>query len=105
MIRAKIDKILGGALAVILSAMVVDVVWQVMSRYLFASPSIFTDELAAFLLIWLGILGGAYVYGQGEHLAISFVAEKFSPSMQLRIKAFVEVVVLLFALSVMVVGG
>ena len=85
--------------------MVVDVVWQVVSRYIVANPSTFTDELASFLLIWLGILGGAYVYGKGEHLAISFLVDKCAPSTQRWIKLSVESVILFFALSVMVIGG
>ncbi len=103
--RNKIDKILEWMLCIILGAMVIDVVWQVVSRYVVANPSTFTDELASFLLIWLGILGGAYVYGKGEHLAINFVVGKFSPSTQKWIKLSVESVILLFSLTVMVIGG
>ena len=103
--RNKIDKFLEWTLCIILAAMVVDVVWQVVSRYIVANPSTFTDELASFLLIWLGILGGAYVYGKGEHLAISFLVDKCAPSTQRWIKLSVESVILFFALSVMVIGG
>lgn len=103
--RKKIDKGLEVILCVILSLMVIDVVWQVASRYLFLSPSSFTDELAAFLLIWIGILGGAYVYGKAEHLAIDILVEKSSASSKRKLKIVVESIVLLFSLSVMIVGG
>lgn len=105
MIRSTIDKFLEWALGAILTVMVLDVTWQVLSRYVFASPSTFTDELAAFLLIWLGILGGAYVYGKGEHLAISFLAEKGSPETQVKIKMLTEFVALCFGFIVMFIGG
>ncbi len=103
--RKKLDTILEWSLCTILAIMVIDVTWQVLSRYVVGSPSTFTDELASFLLVWLGILGGAYVYGRGEHLAISFIAEKFSIVSQRRTRLFVEFVVLMFSFWVMLVGG
>ncbi len=103
--RKGLDVILEWGLCIILTAMVFDVTWQVLSRYVFGAPSTFTDELASFLLIWLGVLGGAYVYGKGEHLAIGFIAEKFSPKTKRYIQLTVEVIVLMFSLLVMVVGG
>ncbi len=105
MIRRYLDKILEWTLCTILIVMVVDVTWQILSRYAFNNPSSFTDELASFLLIWLGILGGAYVYGKGEHLSINFLVEKYNAKYQFAIKVAVESLVLLFSLSVMVVGG
>lgn len=105
MIRKTVDKWLEWALCFILSAMVIDVVWQVASRYLLASPSSFTDELAAFLLIWVGILGGAYVYGKGEHLAIDILVERSAPKTKKMLKITIECVVLSFGFTVMLVGG
>lgn len=103
--RSKIDKFLEWSLIVILAVMVIDVVWQVLSRYLLTNPSIFTDELASFLLIWLGILGGAYVYGRGEHLAIGLLVEKTKPETQIKIAMLVELIIILFSVTVMVIGG
>ena len=34
------------------------------SRYILANPSSFTDELARYLMIWVGVLGAAYVAGK-----------------------------------------
>ncbi|MFR9603081.1 MAG: TRAP transporter small permease [Rikenellaceae bacterium] len=105
MIREKIDKAMEWTLGAILSVMVIDVLWQVLSRYVFVNPSTFTDELASFLLIWLGVLGGAYVYGKNEHLSISFLVDKLSDNKKRAVKASVEIIVLLFSFCVMVVGG
>ena len=105
MMRKIVDKWLEWALCIILASMVVDVVWQVASRYLLASPSSFTDELAAFLLIWVGILGGAYVYGKGEHLAIDILVERSGSKMKRVLKIAIECVVLSFSFTVMVIGG
>ena len=49
-----------------LTILVFTVAWQVISRYVFNSPSIFTDELARFLLMWIGMLGATYALEQRD---------------------------------------
>ena len=63
-IRTQVDAFVGKLLVLILGVMVINVLWQVFSRYFTDSPSSFTDELARYLMIWLGILGAAYVGGR-----------------------------------------
>ena len=104
-IRQKIDKIIEFALISIMSILVIDVLWQVFSRYVLADPSSFTDELAGFLLIWVGLLGAAYVAGKNEHLAIDLLLQKTKGAKKRRLQIFINVIVGVFALFVMVVGG
>ena len=88
-----------------MTVLVVDVLWQVFSRYLLSSPSSFTDELAGYLLIWVGVLGAAYVEGRLEHLAIDILLQR-SPEKRKRVlELIIRVMIFLFALSVMVIGG
>lgn len=104
-IRQKIDKVIEIALVSIMSILVIDVLWQVFSRYVLATPSSFTDELAGFLLIWIGLLGAAYVAGQNEHLAIDLLLQKLKGTKQRRLQIFINAIVGVFALFVMVFGG
>lgn len=104
-IREKIDKVLEYAVIIFLSVLVIDVLWQVISRYLLSSPSSFTDELAGFLLIWVGMLGAAYVHGKQEHLAIDLLLQRSSPERQRILIILINVLIFLFALMVLVVGG
>jgi TRAP-type C4-dicarboxylate transport system permease small subunit len=101
----KLNRILEIFLVILMSVLVIDVLWQVFSRYLLSSPSSFTDELAGFLLIWVGVLGAAYVSGRKEHLAIDILLQKSPPARQKRLQYLIHVLVLLFAASVMVLGG
>ena len=59
----KLNRILEIILIALLGIMVLNVSWQVFSRYVLANPSSFTDELARYLMIWLGVMGTAYVSG------------------------------------------
>ncbi|MBT8100826.1 MAG: TRAP transporter small permease subunit, partial [Gammaproteobacteria bacterium] len=58
-----------------------------------------------FLLIWIGMLGAAYAYRQGSHLGIDLLANKLAAPGQQRLHRIVHIVCLLFAASVLVVGG
>jgi TRAP-type C4-dicarboxylate transport system permease small subunit len=100
-----LDKSLKFALAILMTAMVTSVVWQVLSRYLFVVPAAWTEELARFLLIWIGMLGAAHAYRHGSHLGIDLLAEKFGASGQRMLHRLIHTVCLLFAASVLVVGG
>ena len=53
--RKIIDKGLELSLIFLMAFLVVDVLWQVLSRYILVSPSSVTDELAGYLLIWVGL--------------------------------------------------
>ena len=104
-IQHKINRILEVFLVILMSVLVVDVLWQVASRYILSSPSSFTDELAGFLLIWVGVLGASYVAGRKEHLAIDILIQRSSPARQRMLLYIIYSLIFLFALSVMVTGG
>ena len=105
MVRRKIDKLLSRLLITIMALMVINVLWQVFSRYVLGMASAFTDELARYFMIWLGIFGAAYVSGQNAHVAIDFLPSKLNAKKQQRLKVMVHMVVLLFAFFALVIGG
>jgi TRAP-type C4-dicarboxylate transport system permease small subunit len=101
----KLNRVLEVFLVFLMTVLVLDVLWQVFSRYLLSSPSSFTDELAGFLLIWVGVLGAAYVAGRKEHLAIDILIQRSPPARQRLLLYLIHSLIFLFALSVMVTGG
>lgn len=104
-LRNKVDKILANILIIIMSIMVINVLWQVFTRYIMNDPSSFTDELARYLMIWIGILGAAYVSGKNMHVAINVLPEKFSISTQKKITLFVNILIIVFVFSALIIGG
>ena len=104
-IRNKVDKVLANTLIIIMSVMVINVLWQVFSRYILENPSSFTDELARYLMIWIGILGAAYVSGKNMHVAIDVLPKKFSKSTQKKITRFVNLLIIAFVFTALIVGG
>ena len=99
-----LSKFLEFALVFIFVILVVDVLWQVIARY-GKINSDFTEELSRFLLIWLSVLATAYSRSYKGQMAIDFVYEKFSERNKYRISLFIEVCIIAFSLSIMIVGG
>jgi len=104
-LRKKIDITIEKVLVLILAVMVINVLWQVFSRFIVGNPSSFTDELARYLMIWLGVLGAAYVSGQNMHVAINVIPSKSSVRSQKKMKLIVHILVITFCLLALVIGG
>jgi len=103
-IKTKIDTLLGKILITIMGLMVINVLWQVFTRFVLGDPSSFTDELAR-LMIWLGVLGAAYVSGKNMHVAIDLLPSRANQKRKARMRATVDVLIILFAFAALVVGG
>ncbi|MBT8301523.1 MAG: TRAP transporter small permease [Maribacter sp.] len=104
-IRKTIDKFLANFLVIIMAIMTINVLWQVASRYILGSPSSFTDELARYLMIWIGILGAAYVSGRNMHVAIDVLPRRLRQNTQKKLMLIVRILIILFCLVAMVIGG
>lgn len=100
-----INTILERILVFLMGFMVLNVLWQVISRYIPVFPNSFTDELARYLLIWVGILGAAYATGKHMHLALDLLPEKLQGVAKFRLMIFINSLVTIFAFLVMVIGG
>lgn len=104
-LREYVDSVLEKLLIVLMSILVIDVLWQVTSRYILSSPSSFTDELAGFLLIWVSLFGAAYVTGKKEHLAIDLLLQKLDEEKKIKLELFIHLMIFMFAFFVLLVGG
>ncbi|MDG2396292.1 MAG: TRAP transporter small permease [Flavobacteriaceae bacterium] len=99
-----VDKFVEVILICILVLMVMSVLWQVYTRFLTNNPSSFTDELSRYLMIWLGILGSAYLAGKNEHVAINYFSLKFK-SFNKIIELLILFSIILFAFFGLLIGG
>lgn len=104
-LRRNIDRLLGFVICVLMGAMVINVLWQVFTRFVLRNPSSFTEEAARYMMIWVGLLGSAYATGQKAHLALDLFTSKLQGARKRASEIFIRSVVLLFALGVLVGGG
>jgi len=101
-----LNRLIETFLVVIFGLLVIDVVWQVVSRYVVGQSSSFTEEFARFALIWLTVLGAAYINGSKEgHLSMDFLLLKLPEKKKVKRKKVIQILMALFALIIMVLGG
>lgn len=104
-IKSVFDKILNVLSTITLAIMSVLVVYQVVTRYVFKSPSAISEPLAQYLFVWLIMFGSAYVYGSREHLTIDILKDKFSPKMYMIVEVITNICLFIFIAIVCVWGG
>jgi TRAP-type C4-dicarboxylate transport system, small permease component len=102
-LKAHVDRVLGAVVATLMGLAVVNVLWQVFTRFVLNDPSAFTDELARYLLIWVGLLGSSYATGQRLHLAIDLLPTLLTGRARQILQLVIDTSVLVFALGIM--GG
>lgn len=100
-----VDAVLTRFLIVLMLCLVGSVLWQVISRYIFASPSSWTEEVARFLLIWISLMGAVYAFRTGMHLGLDVLPKKFEGRKAFALKVFSLALVMLFSATVLVAGG
>ena len=77
---------------------------KIYSNYI-NSPSTISEELLRYCLIWLAMLGSAYMFGLREHISMTFLVEKFNENAIQKLSILSEVVIIIFSLTVLVYGG
>lgn len=100
-----LDRVFRALLVWLLVLMVASVAWQIISRYFLASPSLWTEELSRFLLIWLGLLGGSYAYSNGMHLGLDLLGPRLTVAARRRQQFAIHGLVIGFAAVVLIKGG
>lgn len=73
------------------------VCYEVVARYVFNSPTIWTMEVAVYILVWFGFVSMAFVQKNERHIRIDLIIGKFSPRMRAYWDAFSMVFTLFFA--------
>ena len=116
-------RLLEGVIILAMALLVFDVLWGVISRvlgtfrawlagahqfnatFLPSGQSPWTEELARFLLIWVGMLGAALAFGKNAHLGMDYFVGKLHQDVRRWMRVFTWLVVLFFAWAVLCQGG
>ena len=74
----------------------------VVSRYVFDSPLIWTDELATFLFLWLAMLGAVVALRRDGHMRLTTLRQLVRPRLGNWLGAVAALVVIVFVLEILV---
>jgi len=92
-------------LAFLLAVLVCDVLLGVVSRYGFGAQVKWTEELARYLLVWIGIVGAAAAFARKKHLGLDILVMFFPESSRRKTAVIAHSVCLFFTLVVFLYGG
>lgn len=103
--RKTLDNILKVLTGASLLIMFILVVWQVFTRYVLNNPSTWSEELVAYLFAWSTLFVASLVVSEKGNMNIPVLVEKREPKTQKVLKIFGELMILIFSLTVLTVGG
>ena len=105
MLRKRLDKTLGSLCCLLLAVMVCIACWQVISRYIIGVPSTTSEELLRFSLVWISMLGMAFVAGKNQHISLTLFVDKVPPEIQRWWMIILQVTFAAFSIWVLIIGG
>ena len=76
--RLFLENALGKLLVLLFLATILAVIWQVIGRYVLETPSSATEEVARFLLIWIGMLSSAYAFARKMHVGVDLISSRLN---------------------------
>ncbi|MDD7305419.1 MAG: TRAP transporter small permease [Peptoniphilaceae bacterium] len=100
-----IDKFLEIICIIVFSLMVIATTYQVIVRYIFKSPSAYSETITRYLFVWLILYSAAYIFGKKDHIYIGILRNKLEGNKRKILEIIIELVIIAFAAIVMVYGG
>ena len=104
-IKTVLDKVITVVCVVFFIAMVILTTYQVVTRYVFNSPSSVSEVLTRYLFVWLILLSATYVFGQRDHICITALKNMFTGTSLKIVNIFGECVVIVFSVLILIYGG
>jgi len=78
--------------------------YEICMRELFREPTIWTNEITSYLLVWVGLLGVVYAYDKETHVRVDIVYRRLSTRVQEFCDLITTILMLLFALCICIYG-
>ena len=104
-IRKGLDNLLTFLCVFLFAVMVIIGTYQIVVRYFFNSPSTVSEELLTYSFTWMALFSGALVFGKRDHMRMGFLADKLTGKKRMILEIVIEVLIFLFTLAVLVIGG
>ncbi|MEX3022127.1 TRAP transporter small permease [Kluyvera sp. STS39-E] len=104
-IRKGLDRLLEVVCCLVLAMMVAVSCWQVISRYIVGQPSTITEELLRFSLVWISMLGMAYVAGKQQHISLTILVDKVSAQVRNVWMIILQLTFMAFSIWILIIGG
>ena len=78
--------------------------YEVFMRKMMGQPTIWTNEITGYLLIWVGLLGVVYAYDKRAHVSVDMIYQRLPPYIQTFFDIVTTTGILLFSICVCYFG-
>lgn len=103
--KSAMDYVLKIFCGVMLCFMTIIAVYQVVTRYVFNSPSSYSEELLTYSFAWTAMLATTLVFGERDHMRLGFFTDKLKGKQAVLLAIVSEVLVLAFSAMTLIYGG
>ena len=100
--RKGLDLLLGSVCCLMLAIMVGIACWQVISRYILDVPSTLTEEMLRFSLVWVSMLGMAFVVGKKKHISLTILLDKAPTTLRRWWEIILQIIFIAFSVWVLI---
>ena len=104
-IRKGMNFVVSTICIVLFAVMVVVGTYQIVTRFIFNSPSTVSEELLTYTFAWMAIFSSAYVFGKRDHMRMTFIVDKLPKAQRKILEIAIEILIIAFAVVVLVYGG
>lgn len=104
-IRKGMNTVVSTICIVLFAVMVVVGSYQIITRFIFNSPSTVSEELLTYTFAWMAIFSSAYVFGKRDHMRMTFIADKLPKEQRKILEIVIELLIIAFAVIVLIYGG
>ncbi len=101
----KVNNLFGNIAAWISLLMVFVVVFEVVSRYVFNAPTLWSMEINQYLFCAVSLVGGGYCLLRDGHVRVDLFYPKFSPKTQAIVEMFTFPLALILCVILVWLGG
>lgn len=104
-IKEKIDQIVLLCIFFLMLIMCIVVLWQVITRFVLNSPSVWSEEVARYCMIWIAMLGGGAAMQRSGHMRLVLITDRIkNTTLKKGILLLDCLLSMLFALTLVVYG-
>ena len=97
-----VERLLAAGLLVLILVLILT---QVISRFVFSAPFTWTEELARFALVWLTFISAGFVMARRLHVTVDLIAAKLSGIAAKAVSSFSIGIVLVVSASMAIAGA
>lgn len=104
-LKTWLNKVLCGVCAILLAFMTLLTSYQVFMRYILKSPSTMSEDILSYSFVWLSLLAAALVFGERDHMKLTFFVDRINKHIGLVLAIFSEILIFLTAILIFIFGG